>query len=525
MRNTARCPRCGGEWTGLGPQGGDCPKDGFVPQDEIEAARIGSAKDVKGPQPRNSLRVPAPAALLDDVRAFIRRYVVLDDAQADAVALWAAHTHALDAAEATPYLVITSAEKRSGKTRLLEVLELLVARPWQTGRVSPAALVRIIEKLNPTLLLDEADASFKREREYAEAVRGILNDGHRRDKKATLCIPPKWEPAQFSVFCPKAIACIGRLPDTVMDRSIVISMKRRAPGESVSRFRRKDAAREAISLRKTLEGWAGGAAEVLKDACPESPSELDDRATDGWEPLLAIADSAGGDWPQRARSAALALSVGASRDDESLGVRLLRDIRMVFDQGIERLPSAGLVQGLVAMEESPWGDLRGRSLDARGLARRLRPYEVRPHNVRLKDGGQAKGYEAPDFADAWARYIPQMSVPSVPSVPHEPVESDSASVTGTVGTDGTANPEIEAVSNGENDGQALYMRSLAELLEWPALSLGQRDIDGRTVSVGVPGDRFAWEQAARHWPDDLIAELIAHLEEMAAASSATDVPL
>lgn len=524
MRREAGCPRCRAEWTSIGPEGGDCPKDGFVPRAEFEEDGQQSVSSASNGQQ------PVPTAislgqLLGKVYAFIRRYVVLSDFHAVAISLWVLHTWAIDAAEATPYLSITSAEKRSGKTRLLEVLELLVARPWQTGRISAAALVRTIERKSPTLLLDEADAAFKREREYVEAVRGILNDGYRRGKKATLCIPPKWEPADFSVFCPKAIASIGRLPDTVMDRSIVINLKRRAPGESVARFKWRETRKEARPLGEQLEHWAAFAIAALRDARPDIP-ELDDRAADVWEPLLAIADAAGGDWPQRARKAALALSVGDGRDDDSLGVRLLADIRTVFQGGVERLASAGLVQSLVAMEESPWGDLRGRPLDNRGLARRLRPYEIRPHNVRLKDGRQAKGYEASDFTDAWSRYIPQISVPSVPSVPNEPVESDSATVIGTVGTDGTANPEIEVVSNGDNDGQALYVLSLAELLGWPALSLGQRYIDGHTVSVGVPGDRFAWEQAARFWPDNLLGELLTRLEEMAcqAQPSPTDVP-
>lgn len=508
---TATCPN--GHLT----EGGTCAVCGYL---DVSVNPLDVAASTAAPP-------VALAPLLDEVQTFIRRYVVLTTVQAIAITLWVLHTWAIEAAEATPYLSITSAEKRSGKTRLLEVLELLVFRPWQTGRVSAAALVRTIERKTPTLLLDEADAAFKREREYVEAIRGVLNDGYRRGKKATLCIPPKWEPADFSVFCPKAIASIGRLPDTLMDRSIVINLKRRAPGEPVARFRWREARGQATPLREELGRWGAATVDGLTEARPEMPSELDDRATDGWEPLLAIADAAGRDWPEPARRAAQALSVGDSRDDDSLGVRLLADIRTVFQGSVERLASAELVQSLVAMEEAPWGDLRGRSLDTRGLARRLRPYEIRPHNVRLQDGRQAKGYEAADFTDAWARYIPQISVPSVPSVPNEPVESDSTTAIGTVGTDGTANPDKDAEAHGENNGQAVYVRSLAELLEWPALSLGQRDIDGRTVSVGVPGDRCAWEQAARFWPDDLIAELITRLEEMAGETQTppTDAPV
>ena len=115
---------------------------------------------------------------LDDVVAFLRRYVVMTPAQADATALFVAHTHAIEAADATPYLAVTSAEKRSGKTRLIEVLELLVRSPIQTMNISDAALFRAIDQLSPTLLFDEVDAIFKaRDR---EDLRAMLNAGHRR---------------------------------------------------------------------------------------------------------------------------------------------------------------------------------------------------------------------------------------------------------------------------------------------------------------------------------------------------------
>ena len=141
------------------------------------------------------------------------------------------------------------------------------------------------------------------------------------------------------------------------------------------------------------------------------PDPLDDRAADVWEPLLAIADSAGGDWPERGRKAALTLSMGEGRDDDSLRVRLLADIRTAFsDREVDKLASKELVQSLSANEEAPWGDLRGRPLDTRQLARMLKPYGVRPHQVRLADK-TLKGYESADFRDDWARYLPPLIPP------------------------------------------------------------------------------------------------------------------
>jgi Protein of unknown function (DUF3631) len=232
------------------------------------------------------------AVLLDDVRAFIRRFVVLDDVQADAVTLWTAHTHAFDAFDCTPYLAITSPEKRSGKTRLIEVLELLVREPLQTANISDAALFRVIEARKPTLLIDEVDAIFKaRER---EELRGILNAGYRRGAVAhRMGGANKTTLETFNVFCPKAFAGIGNcLPETITDRAIPIRLKRRTPSEQIERFRRRDAQPEGHELRDRLTDWLEPQRDWLHALRPELPAELDDRAQDVWEPLIAVADLA-----------------------------------------------------------------------------------------------------------------------------------------------------------------------------------------------------------------------------------------
>ena len=281
-------------------------------------------------------------------------------------------------------------------------------------------LIRKVAGDQPTLLLDESDAAFGGDKEYAETLRAVLNAGHRRGGVASVCVRAggDWAAMDFPVFGPKAIASIGKLPDTVADRAITITLKRRAPPEKVARFRRREAEAQAAPLRERLERWAAAHVGVLRDARPEIPEALDDRAQDGWEPLLAIADAAGGDWPQRARSAALALSAGEDREDESQGVRLLADIRATFDErGTERLPSAELVRALVGIEDAPWPDMRGRPLDASKLARLLKPFGVRPKVVRLGDA-TPRGYDAADFADAWQRYIPpEVATPATPATP------------------------------------------------------------------------------------------------------------
>jgi hypothetical protein len=232
--------------------------------------------------------------------------VVLSDDQTTTVALWTAHTHAIDAADCTGYLQITSATKRAGKTRLLEVLEPLVARPWLTGRTSAAALIRKIDGECPTLLLDETDAAFGGEKEYAEALRGALNTGYRRSGKATICVGQgvNITVRDFKTFSAKAIAGIGNLPDTVADRAIAIKLRRRKADEACGRWREREGHQEAAPLREALAAAVAPTVDRLRDANPELPPELSDRQADVWEPLLAIADCAGGNWPQDARHAA-----------------------------------------------------------------------------------------------------------------------------------------------------------------------------------------------------------------------------
>ncbi len=348
------------------------------------------------------------AAVLDDVSAFVRRYVVLDEAQLIATTLWTFHTHGFGAASATPYLSITSAEKESGKTRLLEVLELIVARPWFTGRVTAAVLPRKIEQETPTLLLDESDAAFKGEKEYAEALRGVLNSGHRRSGVTTLCVGQGAAISykNFSTFCPKAIAGIGELPDTVASRSIPVRLKRRAPAERVEDFFLEEAESRAEPLRQAMESLAAHHLETLKHSRPERLAGLRDRAFDSWRPLLAIADLAGGSWPERARGAALELAGRAVEDDDSLGVRLLADCAAAFASD-DRLSTEQLIDRLCEDEEAPWPTWhKAARITPRALARLLRPFAIRSKSIRLADGSTPKGYARQDFEDAWRRYPP-----------------------------------------------------------------------------------------------------------------------
>lgn len=349
---------------------------------------------------------PMPACeLLDSLSAFLRRFVVMSEHQTAVVALWLVHTHAISAADVTPFLAVTSAERRSGKSLLLDVLELVAARPWRVISPSEAVMFRKIERDCPTLLLDETDAIFKGATERTEPLRALLNAGNRRGTTVPRCVGQNQELRDFSTFCARALAGIGELPPTVADRSLPIRLERRAPGEHVQRYRRRHAEPEAESLRQALDRFGQEHLETLREAEPELPAELDDRAQDAAEPLLAIADLAGGDWPNRAREALIAVRGAGEPEDDSAGIRLLSDIRAVL-AGRDRASTQELLEGLHRLEESPWGEWYGKPLTSRVLAKLLRPYNVRSKSVRLEDGSTPKGFQREQFESAWKRYLP-----------------------------------------------------------------------------------------------------------------------
>lgn len=360
------------------------------------------------------------ATILDDCRDWVRRYVVIDDDQANVLAVWILHTWAIDAAEFTPYLHITAAEKECGKSRLLETLEPVVCRPCMNAGITAAALLRMLHAEKPTLLLDEVDAVFGINKEAAESIRGVLNAGYRRGGILQKCNAKSHELQKFNVFGPKAFAGIGKVPDTVASRSIVIEMRRRRSNEQIESLRFRDVEVAKKPLVSALGAWSqSGIIAELKEARPDLPSEFGDRQKDICEPLLAIADAAGGKWGQTIRKSLLTLFRSEISDDLSLGLTLLRDIRSVL-RNSDRITSSTLVASLVVLEGSPWADWeRGRTFTVHTLAKLLKSYHIHPRTIRIGDITQ-KGYLREWFQDSWSRYLPVL--------PEEPVTSVTSSV-------------------------------------------------------------------------------------------------
>ncbi len=221
--------------------------------------------------------------------------------------------------------------------------------------------------------------------------------------------PGKCEPRKFSVWGAAAIAKIGRLPDTLEDRSIVVPMRRRRTGENVASLRLDRLDAEAAPLRRKLWRWAKDNIDLLRGMDPAIPSGLDDRAADNWRALLAIADAAGGTWPDHARQAAIELSRVRGEDDQTLGVQLLADLRALFvERKADKLPTEEIIAALVKLEERPWvAYSRGKSITPRGVSRLLAPFHARSANVR-RSGHVVKGYALADLQDAFDRYLPPL---------------------------------------------------------------------------------------------------------------------
>ncbi|HEU5247213.1 MAG TPA: DUF3631 domain-containing protein [Candidatus Udaeobacter sp.] len=356
------------------------------------------------------------ATLLEEAGKYVKRYVVFaSEAQSAVVALWIAHTWTIEAFDYTPYLQVTSPEKQCGKSRVLDCLEPLTPKAWRAISPSEAVLYHKIDLDKPTLLLDETDTLFANGKDdRGELLRSLLNAGFERKAKVPRCVDRGSEVREYAVFCPKAFAGIGSLPDTVTDRCVPVRLKKKRRNETVERFRKREAEEVANPIRERFEAWTKDekVMAVLRVARPKIPDELSDRQADICEPLLAIADLAGGEWPQKARESLVQLCTGDEIED-SIDVRLLSDIRRVFDEkGTDRLSTQDLIKALVDLEtENPWAiwweqDVTKQNTKAAGtkLSRKLWRFGIKSRVIRTSADSTPHGFARTDFEDTWARY-------------------------------------------------------------------------------------------------------------------------
>jgi hypothetical protein len=377
--------------------------------DPAQARSSGTESD-EGEEIWQDIAEPSDAVPLDRILAFLSEHIQLQEREYLAVALWIAHTFVFQQFLCSPRLALASPVRRCGKTTAIDVLTALCCRGDRFDSLSAAAIYRLVDCGELTLLCDEVDTYNLRKNEL---LRGVFNSGHRRGGRIGRA--SRDGVATYSSYAPMALAVIGSrsLPLTVLDRSILVRMTRRDRKRRLQRFDPLNAAisAEIDAIQRELKSWSRGG---VLNGDPELPPELHDRAADNWRPLVAIADAAGSDWGARARGAAVALSAGLQHEDP--GVILLQDIREVFDsRGVDRIYSQVLVEALVAMEGRPWTEWRGiksnlqpRALTQTALAQALHDFDIAPVSIwpmpRLPTSKSRKGYHRRQFEEAWRAY-------------------------------------------------------------------------------------------------------------------------
>jgi hypothetical protein len=397
-----------------------------TPPPERWAGRDEHSTETTLTQPLGWLGAPPPEVadraghnVLDAVAAFVARFSVFPSEHcAPTLALWYAHTHAAEQFYVTPRLVLDSAEPGSGKTRVLEVARHLVRAPEMTVSATPAALFRLVALGPITILFDEVDAIFNpKNGGNNEDLRGLLNAGYKRSATIARCVgdTKNMKVERFPVYAPAALAGIaGALPSTITTRAITIHMRRRRPDEPVEPFRERQVTQDAKPLHDQLAAWIDATASQLADTVPDMPEGVIDRAAEIWEPLLAIADTAGDHWPTTARNACRHFTLDTSHHITSTGVRLLADLRDIFTHaGTHRMRTTDILPALHNLDEAPWADLDGKPLDPRRLARLLDRFNVKPALFKI-NGEPMKGYQTTGehgLADAWDRYLPEHPTP------------------------------------------------------------------------------------------------------------------
>jgi putative DNA primase/helicase len=375
----------------------------------------GQGQSLQFPEPDLWPEPVTGAELCCEISETIRQHVVLSQTDADAAALWSIHSHALAVAMVTPLLGISSPTPECGKTRLLTIISALVPKPVFASNITAASLFRAVELWEPTLLIDEADSYLP----HNEELRGVLNSGHTRAAAYIVrSVGEDHEPRRFRTWCPKAIALIGSLPATLESRAIKIELRRKAPGEKVADLR-GDRLDQFEPLARKAARWVKDHLDALKSVDPQLPGALSGRAADNWRPLLAIADTIGGRWPERACKAAEALA--ARGHGGTHRTMLLADIRDIFEargDGCESIASAELVNTLAEMDARPWPEFsRGNKITPSQVAKLLKPFGIEPRTIRTFNA-TPKGYKRDDFADAFARYLPPSS-----ATPPQPKQS------------------------------------------------------------------------------------------------------
>jgi hypothetical protein len=360
-----------------------------------------------------------PSAILGDLEGFFLRFLALTEGLPLVLALWCLATHLFEAFDAYPYLAITSPTKRCGKTRVCELISFVCFEPLQAVNISSAALYRILGNGKRTLLIDEAESLSHPRDEKAAALREILNAGYRKGSVVVRCkrtskgakdaeMEDTHEPEEFPTYCPKALVLIGRLQETLADRCIEIRMERRA-GVELERFRFARVQAETRPLQRAASIWARQNCKSVEEYYQQNdvPS-LQDRESELWLPLFSVCAIAAPERLPELEFVSLSLAAEKSVEEPAdYRLQLLKDCHQVFSEAKrDKLPTTQILHALNSSEDRPWsGWSHGRGLNAHGLSKMLRAFQIHPQNIRLGLAVVVKGYVRQSFQECWERYL------------------------------------------------------------------------------------------------------------------------
>lgn len=339
--------------------------------------------------------------LLNNIETYISKHAVLPEGASIAITLWCLSGYSINQFGVFPRLTLISPEKRCGKSTVLDLIWAFSNNAIITSNMTPASIYRLINESQPTLIIDEADTFIKGK---AGEMVGIINSGHAKSRAyVSRCVGDDYKVKQFSTWTPMAIASIGDLPPTIMDRSIVIPLRRKTKNETVKRMR-TDLFVVAKSERDKLLKWSTDNAKSIASNSNEPPNLGNDRAVDNWLPLFTIANQVSPTWLKKCETAYKALT--DTDEEPELTTQLLADIRDIFNsQTDNKIPSADMVKILNGEKDKPWCEIRnGSPLSQNGLANMLKPYKIKPKVVRY-NGSTPRGYELDQFRDAFDRYL------------------------------------------------------------------------------------------------------------------------
>jgi hypothetical protein len=358
---------------------------------------------------------PDLGLLLQRTADALNQFITFSEDYAVVCAVWVAHTHCIQYFPYTPYVSITSPTKRCGKSNLLTALKYLCARAWYAIAPSVAVLFRKIERDVPTLLLDESDRCLKDAEETKQELLSILNSGYKRGATVDRCGGAnKTDLESFHVFCGKAFAGIGELPDTIADRCLSIRMQRQKAGSK--HFYEDEVEADLSPIRDGFEKWAASLGDQLyfKIAKTDFPDSLSDRSREACEPLYRIAKLAGGGWFERIKKATAVICAGQEDQDKSVSV--LGVVREVYGD-LNELSARDLIDGIIEFEHPDCPDWWfkkdvDRAAVGRSLAKILRKFDrkIRTQPMRI-EGEVVKAYKRSNLEPIWERYCPPASSP------------------------------------------------------------------------------------------------------------------